>query len=364
MHTANTRTFACYRDGVPEFVEDALEGLYGNIFSSLNLFRVYGWTPRDTDTYVAREVDGTVAAVLLFQRLGRRVLVKNEGMHVDSRALNEFAAYVFTAYPDVDVIRLSSVETDLRRCDHPFQRVNRLEDMTMSLPPSPEAFYEGLGHATRRNIRRLGNKLRREHPEHRFEVHEAEAIDPDWVRRLVDFNRARLAGKNKLSVIDAAETRAKIDMARTRGLMGSYWLDGRLAAGALCYRAGDNMFLNILAHDPTYDDYWLGFLCCYNTVRACIERLAGEERGAEFHFLWGRYRYKTLLGAQPRDLDDINIYRSPAAMLRQADLALTTYLDGQKRRIKLWSNDSECRLAQTVRGAVARWRARRPELPA
>jgi hypothetical protein len=357
----DTRATACYHDAVPDFVEAALERLYGNVFSTLNLFRVYGWTPGDTSTYAARDADGEVVALLLFQRQGRRVVVKNEGMRIDGALLGEFAAHVFTEFADVDVIRLNCVETDLDLADAPFQRVNRLEDMTLSLPARADDFYAGLGHATRRNIRRLSNKLRREHPEHRFEIHEGEAIDADWVRRLVDFNRARLAGKNKRSVIDAAETRAKIAMARTRGLLGSYWLDGRLAAGALCYRAGDNMFLNILAHDPAYDDYWLGFLCCYNTVRACIERLPAGAAPRQFHFLWGRYRYKTLLGAQPRELDDINIFRSRIAMLRQAGLALSTSAQGMRRRLKLWSGESEHGLARAARALLARLRALRPE---
>lgn len=359
MNLDETRTITCYHNAVPDFVEVALDRLYGNVFSSLNLFRVYGWTPSDTSTYAERDAAGEIAALLLFQRQGRRVVVKNEGMRVDGDVLNRFAAHLFGEFPEVDVIRLSSVETNLLRSDFPFQRVNRLEDMTMPLPARADDFYAGLGHATRRNIRRLSNKLKREHPEHRFEVHEAEAIESDWVRQLVAFNRARLARKNRRSVIDDPETQAKIAMAHTRGLLGSYWLDGRLVAGALCYRAGDNQFLNILAHDPAYDDYWLGFLCCYNTVRACIERLSPDAARPEFHFLWGRYRYKTLLGAQARDLDDVNLYRSSGAVLRHAGLALETLAQGQRRRFKLWTGESEHRLARATRALMDQLRALR-----
>lgn len=82
-------------------------------------------------------------------------------------------------------------------------------------------------------------------------------------------------------------------------------LDGRICAGTINFRAGDNYFLEVIAHDPAYNDYRLGTLCCYLTICECIAR-----EGKEYHFLWGAHDYKfRLLGVQ-RELDHLTIYRS------------------------------------------------------
>src|SRR5207245_3753907 len=130
------------------------------------------------------------------------------------------------------------------------------------------------------------------------------------------------------------------------GLVGVATVDGRVCAGVICSRSAANYFMHVIAHDPTYDEYRLGKLCCYLTICECINR-----GGKEFHFLWGRYEYKyRLLGVQ-RDLDHLTVYRSRAQFLLNGNLVLKNAYKGYGRQAKRWLLDPK--RADSLIGKIA-----------
>jgi len=349
--TVNDVAISCYENEVPLFVEAELERLYGNIFSSLSQFRIYGWNSRGTSTYVVRR-DSIPIVILLYRRDGSTVQVMNEVITLEHAEIGRFSSFVFERYSEVSVVAFKAIETERKRMPFPFQRYNHLEDMELDLPASVDAYFPTLGKSTRRNIRRHLDRIGRAFPSFRFEVLEREAMPPGRVREIIELNRTRMAGKNIESIIDEQETQRIIDLVKVCGLVGVVTIDGRLCAGAISFTSGQNYFLNVLAHDPRYDDYWLGFLCCYLTICESIAR-----GGKEFHFLWGRYDYKYLLGARRRDLDNIVLYRSRLQLLRNADIARKIAVDGYKRAFKVWIKYGDSFLSQQARRLLERLRA-------
>ena len=349
--TVSNAVITCHENEVPAFVGAELERLYGNIFSSLTQFRIYGWNGSDTSTYVVRR-DGVPHVVLLFRRDHRQVQVMNEVITLDAEEMSRFAAYIFANYPGVNVISFKAIDTSLARLPFPYQRYNHLEDLALALPSSNEAYLPSLGKSTRRNIRRHLDRLHRAYPSCRFEVFERGALGAERVRQIIELNRVRMADKNIVSIIDEQETQRIIRLVDACGLVGVITIDGQLRAGAISFQSGANYFLNVLAHDPRYDDYWLGFLCCYLTICECIAR-----GGKEFHFLWGRYDYKYLLGARQRDLDNIVIYRSHLQLLCNADIARRTAIEGYTRALKVWIKYGDTFLSHQARRLVERARA-------
>ncbi len=321
---------SCYENEVPSFVEAAVEKLYGNIFSSLLEFRIYGWVAGTTSTYVVSD-GGRITALLLFKRERGRLRVLNEAIRIDREELARFADYVFARYADINVISFKAIETDIEALPFPYQRFNHLEDIMLTLPAAADEYLASLGKNTRRNIKRYTDRLKRSFPSVHFEAFEQDAVDEQHIRTLIEFNRARMAGKHIESEIDETEAQRIVELAKACGLVGILTIDGRVAAGAISYQAGSNYFLNVLAHDPKFDDYWIGFLCCYLTIRECIMRGAGE-----FHFLWGRYDYKFTLGAVQRDLDNVTVYRSRLQLVLNGDIAWKEAAGGYLRQAKIW----------------------------
>ncbi|HJV80497.1 GNAT family N-acetyltransferase [Noviherbaspirillum sp.] len=340
-------TISCYDNEVPSFVESEIERLYGNIFSSLRGFRTYGWTETNTSTYVARK-SGKISALILFERRNGKARVLNEGIRISGEELDRFADYLFATDESLNVISFKAVETDIRKSRFPLQRFNQLEDLALAFPSTREEYLARLGKNTRRNIKRYTDRLLRAFPSFRFEVCESENVNEKDIRTLIAFNRARMAGKNVVSSFDEEETRQVVDLAKSCGLVGIARIDGQICAGAVSFKAGDNYFLNLLSHDPRYDDYWVGFLCCYLTMCECIDR-----GGREFHFLWGRYEYKYALGAKPRDLDNVNVYRSRLQVLLNADFAWKAAREGYFRRAKCWLKYDDSSLSKHLREFIA-----------
>lgn len=312
---ADGASVSCYRNEVPAFVEPELIRLYGSVFSTLEHFRVYGGLEQ-ASTYVARDGD-EIVSVLLFRIEGRAVHVLNELIRIDQQEITRFAGYIFAAFERVRVIRFNAVELEIGRLPFACQRFNCSEDIALVLPPTPEAYLGRLGKATRKNIKHHLSRLRHQFPTLRFDVRCNEKIDADRLSDIAALNRARMAEKHKTSYLDDEEAARLLHIVRSSGLVAALTIDGRVCAGAICARVGDNYFSYVNAHDPSYDAYRLGTLCCYLTICECIVR-----GGREFHLLWGRDPYKYLLAGAQRNLDHLDIYRSPAACLLAAGRVL------------------------------------------
>ncbi len=354
------RVSTCFfMNEIPSFAGAELERLYGSIYASIGQFLVYDHDG-PASTYVARR-DSSVVAILLFRLEGHCVKVLNEVIQLDIEEINRFARFAFASFPAAQVIMFHALGTGPEKPDFLYQRYNCLEDIVLALPGTEQAYFASLGKNTRRNLKRYQRKLLDVHPGFCFDILDAGQIDSQIIDDIVALNRARMAVKKKVSALQASHTDALIQLAQHCGLVGVARINGRVCAGAISFRTGKNYYLSVIAHDPLYDEFWLGILCCYMTICACIAR-----GGKEFHFLWGEYEYKyTLLGVR-RDLDNLTLYRSPLQLLRHADVALKMLRLGLARRLHLSlhaMSHSERPLSRWLRKAVQRWRNVKDVLP-
>jgi hypothetical protein len=318
-----------HENDIPVFVEAQLERLYGSIYSCLQQFRIYDGSLAGVHTYVARDLRG-IKDIFLFRVRNGRVKVLNEVIRLEGADVERFATLVFAHFNEAQLISFKAIHNNIERLPFVHQRHNCLEDIVLALPASEAAYHASLGKNTRRNLKRYGERLRAAFPSFTFDVYEKGEASAADLRAIIQLNHARMEGKNKQSDIDYSEEDRLIALARECGLVGVCRIDGKVCAGAMSFRAGDNYFLNVLAHDPAFDEYWLGILCCYMTICECIAR-----GGEEFHFLWGRYDYKFTLLAVTRDLERLVIYRSRSKMLSNPDVWFKTAMEDWSRRANL-----------------------------
>jgi hypothetical protein len=323
------RRVTLYAKTVPPFAAAALERLYQHLYASLTKFSIDG-VLGDAGTYVVRQGDKEVS-LFLFRRQHNRVEVLNEMIRLDTEDVQRFAASVFAAFEQVDVISFRAVQTDVRDLPYPYQRFNATENIVLTLPVSEQAYFASLGHATRKSIKYYTNKLKRHYPSFAFQTYDSKSATEQQIRAIIDLNRARMAGKNKVSAIDDLELQRKIRLVRECGIVGVATIDGQICAGSISYRIGDNYFMDVSAHDSNYNEYRLGTLCCYLTICACIS-LGGKE----CHLLWGNLDYKARFHGVPHNLDHLVVYRERADVLWNADIAVKTVLAGMLRQSRQW----------------------------
>jgi hypothetical protein len=338
-------TISCYQNQVPLFVGPALDRLYGNLYSSLEQLKISGKL-RNASTYVVSKGE-EMLTVLLFRVENGRVEVLNEVIRVDESDINRFTRYIFERFPAVKLVSFRAIQTEVSELPFMHQRFNYLEDFVIDLPKDEAGYGVELGKKAHRNIRRYQKILNQDFDSFRFEVYEGAAADEQLVRQIVALNKARMSGKNKVSSLDEAQTARIVQMVRECGLVGAISIDGKICAGAISYRVGQNYFLGVLAHNPAYNKYGLGILCCYLTICECIARC-----GKEFHFLWGRYSYKHLLAGVRRDLDYLVIYRSALQYALHYDIAFKALINARKRQAMLWLHEAKHRDNFAARMAV------------
>lgn len=334
----------CYENEVPPFADEALQRLYGNLFSSLGYHSMYGGLD-NISTYVVRDGDA-ITCVWLFQIDGSQVRVINEGMRLDRDEVIRFAQHVFASYPAVHAIAFHAVQAQRWSLPKPCQRYPCLEDMVLPLPRSESDYLAGLGKSTRSYINRYLKKLKRDFPTFRFRALAAHQLDPQLLWRVIELNRSRMQIKGKVSINDDVAAQCIIRLALECGFVGVITIDGEVCAGTINYRVGDNYFLEVLAHDPERNDYRLGTLCCYLTVCECI-----AQGGKEYHFLWGQDEYKSHLGGVQRDLHHLVLYRSHLHMLIQLRTVLRNRFAAWERKARLWMRHA--RRENTMLGRIA-----------
>lgn len=340
----------CYENEVPQFVEAEIERRYGSLFSALPHLRQTGKLTAATSTYVTRK-DGQVATVLLFARSDRRVTVLNELIHLSNEDVGEFIAFVFARYESVRNISFNAITADLRGLPYPFQRYFCAEDIVIAPINSVDDYSASLKKSTRKSIRRHGNLLLRAHPSYSYAVLPSQAVSEELVRHIIGFNKARMADKDRISAYTEEESDWVCALASARGLVGVVTIDGRVCAGAVCCNVAGRYFLLVTAHDPEYDQFGLGILCCYRTICECIER-----DGKEVHLLWGRHAYKASLCGVPRRFDRIAVYRSRGDYLRNLDKVVVAAASGCLREARLWLVNAEGQENLKGRIATRLWR--------
>lgn len=352
-HAADERAIFVYDSEVPSFAETALDRLYGSIYSTVGMFRFDG-SLSAASTYVAWE-NGTLVCLLLFRREQNLVTVLNGWIKLDQREMENFAAEIFRRYPAISLIRFNNIRTDLRKSAYPVQRYYAGEDIVATLPGSPEEYLASLGKNMRETVKRYRNRIGRMFPSFRFHVYVDDEVDERQVWELYRLQRARMESKNKVSNVTDGEIVRIIELVKTCGLVTIATIDGRVRAGMVCWRAGQNYFMRTIAHDPEYDEAKLGTLCCYLTICECIAR-----GGKAFHFSPGRVLYKYRFLGVEQHFDSVVLYRSRLRMLVNYDVASRIAIDGGIREIKQWLLDAESRNDRASRTAfrlLTAWRA-------
>ncbi|CAN5494102.1 hypothetical protein BH11PSE11_BH11PSE11_30370 [soil metagenome] len=318
-----------YENEVPSFVGAEMSRLYESLYSSLTQLRLDSGLDK-VSTYVVRR-GSEIVTVFLYRKEGRLLKVMNEVIRIAHDDIGRFADYVFATFNEVQVISFCAIQTDVSRLRYSNQRLDYLEDIVATLPGDADEYLANLGKKTRSNLRRYLKMIKQDFPSFRFDAYENGAVEEEHIREIMAMYGRKMAVKNKSFVILEVEIQRLIQLATANGLVGVVTIDGRVCAGTIACRVGDNFFLRILTHDADFNKYSLGTLCCYLTIAESIRRGARE-----FHFLWGESEYKYLLSGVRRDLDYVAVFRSRLQLLLNADLAMKAGLRFVKRKAARW----------------------------
>jgi CelD/BcsL family acetyltransferase involved in cellulose biosynthesis len=212
--------------------------------------------------------------------------------------------FIFADYPHVHTIHFNKLRGKIEKFPYPGIIWNKVQDIVLELPETMAAYRSLLGKRTKANLSNYSNKLRREF-NFAFDLAAGKEIDPAAIREIIGLHRLRMRNKKMVSAIDAALEDKIIRFSRSYGIVGTVRLNGRVAAGTICYGVGGHCYADVIAHDPAYNKYSIGQVCIYLMIQSLIER--GMHA---FHLAEGRNDYKYRLLGENRDLYFLSIFRS------------------------------------------------------
>lgn len=318
-----------YDRQIPAFAESALEALYGALYSSLPQLSLSDI--RGVGTYAASE-RGNLRALFLHLIKGRELRVVNEGMSIVRADAEAFATEVFTREPEVDRIRFHAVRVTGGPLMWPSRQAPVTEDIVIDLPGDQAAYMASLGKSTRKTLRqnmaRAGDLLHAIVP--------GDEAGAGLVDTIIGFNHARMTGKRRASALDARASAQLMSLVRARGMVGTVSMHGRLCAGTLACRIGDDVYSLVNAHDPAFDHWGMGNISRHLMILAAIRAHARR-----FHLLGGHFASKRSSGAQRIRLDELRIYRSRRAMLADTAGAIAMALRSADYRLRAALDDVE-----------------------
>jgi hypothetical protein len=154
-----------------------------------------------------------------------------------------------------------------------------------------------------------------------------------------------MEAKEQLSYHDDRSIERLLRMTRKYGRVGLATIDGCTCAGIICFRVGSHILMPVLAHNPRYDNFRLGKLCCYLSICDSIEQGARE-----YHFGWTRFEYKFRMLGQLKPLYRVELYRSRLHIFFDGRHVLTRAVAAGTRALKL-----RVERAHLENGAANRW---------
>lgn len=269
-------------------------------------FAIFG---RPATHYAVLGTESGVDDILVYHHEDRRIVVENSACTIKASSLAAFRDWAFATSPATS-IHLSMFALDgappARSWCHPLAN-----DAIVQLPSDADSYLSGLGRETRYNVRRYQRRIEKEHPRVAFTMTSGAAIEEPAILRIIDLNRARMAGKGHSSGIDEQYAQRLVLLMRECGLVVTAAIDGRIIGGALLSYVDNDYFLHVIAHDDQFGKYGLGRLCLVHAIEDLIGR--GAER---FHFLWGEDEYKTHLGGVSTVLYSLVLYRHRRLVVR------------------------------------------------
>lgn len=303
--------FTFYEGEIPGFVEEGLERLYANIYCTLARIAIY--EPLDGISTLAGRAAGELRMLVLFRRSGACIQIVNQQIALSGGDVAQFAAAVFARYAEVQRIEFYALDTrnGLPGLPYVCQQVPRLEENIVVFPESSDVYRKNLVPSMRGRLTKTSKKIRHDFPSCAFEVVKQSDIHFGHISALMQLIDQRMKAKGLPSYIDQDEIRKVTRLVRTHGYLGLIRIEGEICAANLCYAVGHRHFTHLIAHEPRFDKYGLG-----NQLQLRMIEHAIAEGAKELWMMGGRRADKERFLAVPITLDNLTIYRSPAAALR------------------------------------------------
>ena len=298
-----------YEHDIPPDIAARIDSIYESAFCTIPYFKLFR-KASDLNALVISTNDAVIVHVLVYVISGKEVTLMNELVGIGQEYLLHFADFVYARYPEVSTVNFDCQIYCPVQHQYPWRLWKTWHDIAIPLPDSMDSYNSSLSDRTRKNIKYYLSRLRKNYIDFAFDVTATQDIDPTVISRIIEMNRSRMNDANITSGYSSTLEKTIIEYCRYYGTVCTVSLQGKVAAGTICYEVGNQVYLETISHDTGYNKYNVGQVCLYLTIKHMIEK--GR---SSYHMLWGENDYKYRLLGIRHDLFYLSVYRSRAAKL-------------------------------------------------
>lgn len=258
------------------------------------------------------KIESQVRYTFAFHKVNNEVVILNSVTGINSEYLTIACKYLFDHY-SIKRVKINLAYITGPKLTVPHLTFSLNSDMVIHLPASEDEYMKSLGKKTRKHIRQYIKNLKEERSHFEFSFMRMKPKNNTYIKQIVSMNRLRMRKKGQVSRLDNAYQKKLVKLAEKYGWCGIAVLDSKIVAGTLCFKTGDDYYLQIISHDPTLDKLELGQVVLFLTIRECIKK-----KGKRLHLLWGNAQYKYRFLGVRQTLFSFILFRSRLKMFLYA----------------------------------------------
>jgi CelD/BcsL family acetyltransferase involved in cellulose biosynthesis len=338
-------TATVHRGRVSEDLAREADRLYGSLYSTLDYIAAYDKT----------EPDGVVVLeqprhVLLYRLAGRTIDVLTRRFEIAPADVRRACLALTRAFPETQRIHVE-VPFAAHELGLPHRVLATADDMVVALPGSVEAYLDGLGKSTRRNLRTYESRVRRAYPDLVTEVSPVGERASELFELYMTWKRQRFSAMGRTVYFDRIPDVAGkfTELLRRRGELHLTSAGGRPVALVFAFPVGPATWLQQYAYDLELEYYHLGLLSQYWAVADAIAR--DLRRVSMFY---GTAYYKERLGARPSPGTQLSVFPSQLARLSSLGEASEVARRRLRERVDAMYWRARHSAGRTVRGFLHR----------
>ena len=317
-----------YENAIPSDIEQLLVELYQSPFCVTEYFRIFKKNA-NLNAVLISSAESAPRHLLAYVIEGKEITVLNELFNIEQIYVRYFSDTIFSKYQFVCTINLNCIKNMSFNSNYPWRLWNNSHDIVIDLPETFELYHSSLSKHSWKNLKYYMSRVRRDYADFDFQIASTHDIDPAVISKIIEMNLLRMKSKNIRSGFTSDIESKIMEFCRQYGSVCTVRLQGRTVAGAICYEIGNQAYLEILSHDPEFNDHRVGQICLLLTVKQMI-----ENGRTAFHLLWGENEYKYRFLGVKQDLFSISIYRSKFFKLLSAPKLAKHYYDYSLRQME------------------------------
>jgi len=238
----------------------------------------------------------------------KKIIVFNKGFTISLKDIDQICRILFNEFKKLQQIIFERIFVHNPEQLPKMVIENDQNDIIIPLPESMDTYMKSLGKSTRKQINWMSNRIERDFPGFKVHYFEKSDISFEKIQELVLLNRNRMKAKGIKSYNTDEECKLLHQYASTSGFgfLCVNTIDDKIVSGTINTVIGEHAYLEVIAHDDTYNQYSLGKMALVNATKYLIE----EKNIKYYHMLAGAAKYKYLHGGIDYERYAFRIFRN------------------------------------------------------